>query len=91
MRGLTSRKYVCEPGISMPNLLERLRFLTLLCFSFRKITQKSKFSDFFLTLKEPSVAKFSESHGMNCRKFVSKIGRNHSKLDKNTFFSVIEI
>ena len=32
------------------------------------------------------MAKFSESRGMTCRKFVSETGRNHPKLDENTFF-----
>ena len=43
---LTSRKCVFEPGISIPNLLEKVQifFVALLRFCLRKIAGKSKFS-----------------------------------------------
>ena len=69
---LIPRRYVSEPGKSIP---ESSNFLVaLLHFCFRKTTVKSKFSDFFLPLRHPLVATFSETCAPTFWKYVSYQG-----------------
>ena len=74
-RAPTSRKYVSEQGIMMPNLCQTIYsifLVTLLCFCFRKVPQKSKFSEFFLPLKQTLMVYFNEKRVPTFRKNVAE-------------------
>ena len=86
-RGLISRKYAAEQGIVMPNLYSRTRqehskliretrnfSVAFLRFRFTKTTVKSKFSEFYLPLRDPLVATFIETPAPTSRKYVVEQG-----------------
>ena len=56
--------------------------VALLCFSFRRTTQKYKFSEFFLPLIDYLVATFSQTRGSTSRKYVSVQGIVNSNWSK---------
>ena len=64
---LTSRKYVSERNFKLFGRTPPL-------FFFRKTTLKSKFLEFFLPLKHPSVATFNRTRAPTSRKYVAEKG-----------------
>ena len=72
---LTSRKCVFEPGISIPNLLEKVQiFLShSSVFALGKYPENLNFHS-FLSLKDRLVASFNERHVHTSRKNVAEQG-----------------
>ena len=72
-RAPTSRKYVCEQGIVMPNLSKIIRTFRLhsSVFATKKLR---KFSEFFLPLIDSLVATFNEMSAPTSRKNIAEQG-----------------
>ena len=84
----TSRIYVAEQGIMIPNLMETLQFCWLHSsdFTSEKQPKNAKFLDFF-PREEPLVATISKVCALTSRKNVSKPDISISDIsDKLNFF-----
>ena len=72
----TSRKYVAEQGIVMPNSSKTFpTFRSHSCvFALEKKPKNLIFDSFFLPLIDPLVATFNEAHGPTSGKYAAKEG-----------------
>ena len=87
---LTSRNYVSNPDVSMPNLSDELNFLVAqLGFYFGKVASKFRFPQFFLSPKEALVAKLSETGASITSWYVVEQGLIIPNSKKNLNFSII--
>ena len=70
---LTSRKYVAEPGMIIPNLSQKFQFFWSHCsvFALEKQPKNLNFQSFLL-LRDPLVATFNEKREPNSRKYVAE-------------------
>ena len=76
-RAPTSRKYVAQQDIMMPNrskIIQNFRSHSSILLYIRKTTKKPKFSEFFLPLIDPLVATFNDMHAPTSKKNVAEQG-----------------